>query len=292
MAAPRPRPRVMRRGHVLVTVQLVAERTVRHAALEDHHRDADDDARHEEVERDVRRVPQRVNLVLREKEQGTERRLVEGREHHAHDRERDGQLQRERPCLAPSEPLEDRREELEPEHRQVERHAPGHFEHHRQRAERPHHGNREVPRQPEVEQQADDDEEIPERAGQHRGAHDRVVLLQPEDVHRRRHRVAARRQRDAADDVERDPQPPRARLREVRRGAEAVDEPVDDHRDPDGENQRRDGVGRREQAARVLAWLVSHQDLVGEPRLRGRCRLCHLRHGRSPFLRRPWPCAG
>ena len=98
---------------------------------------------------------------------------------------------------------------------------------------------------------------VAEEAGQHGRPDDRVVLLEAEDVDRRRQREAAGRQRDAAHDVEADPDPPRVHLREVGGRADAEREPVDDERDADDEDQREDGVARRQQRLQVVAEATS-----------------------------------
>src|ERR1039457_3196673 len=100
-------------------VEPVVERAVGKRALHDHHADARRETRHEEENRQERRVPERVQLARRHEEEGAERGLVERRERDADDDDADRQRPEEPAQLDEAEPLERGGRELEPEHHQI-----------------------------------------------------------------------------------------------------------------------------------------------------------------------------
>jgi hypothetical protein len=181
---------------------------MRERALDDHHADARRDARDEEEDREEWRVPERVELARRHQEEGAEGGLVERRERDAEDDDADRQRAEETAHFHEAEPFERGRRELESEDHQVQEDAPADLVHDGGRAGRQEELIGEAPRLAKVHDEPEQDEGVAEEAGQDRGAQDRPVGLLAEDVDGAGDRVAARRERDAADDVEGDPDAP------------------------------------------------------------------------------------
>jgi hypothetical protein len=226
-------------------LELLAEGAVREERLDDRHRAAERERGEEEVERDERRVPERVELRRDDQVEGPERGLVERREEDAEDDEDRHDRVEDVQRLRHLETLEDDRAELEREDRRVERDAPADLEHDRVRVP---HDERvpDVPGATEVEHQRDDDEAVAEERRQDGGADDRPELLEVEDVDGRADREAAGGEGDAAEDVESDPDTPRECVGEVRGGGEALEETDDGGVGPEGEDDEEDSPPERE----------------------------------------------
>ena len=235
-------------------LELLAEGAVREERLDDRHRAAEGERGEEEVEREERRVPERVELRRDDQVEGPERGLVERREEDAEDDEERHDDVEDVQRLRHLEALEDDRAELEREDRRVERDAPADLEHDRVRVP---HDERvpDVPGAPEVEHERDDDEAVAEERRQDGRADDRPELLEVEDVDRRADREAAGGEGDAAEDVEADPEPPGEGVGEVRGAGEALEEADDGGVGPEGEDDEEDSPPEREaRALRASAW--------------------------------------
>ena len=122
--------------------------------------------------------------------------------------------------------LEHDRAELQGQHREVDHDAPGDFEHHRVLVV-------EDDRVPdavgpsEVVHQRDTDQDVAEERGEHRGPKDGLELLEAEHVHAGSDGEPACCERDAAHDVEPDPQTPGEVVAQAGGGAEAEAEAHD-----------------------------------------------------------------
>ena len=124
----------------------------------------------------------------------------------------------------PGQLLDQRRRELKYQHRRVRHDADANVEQHR--AVVPHHdGMPEAPRQPDLVQVADADRHVAEERDQDGRAQDGPVALHAQQVNRGADAEARRRQPDAAQRSEPDPQAPRHLVAQVRAGPEAFEEP-------------------------------------------------------------------
>jgi hypothetical protein len=245
-----------------IDLEVAAEGPAAEVRLDDHHADAAADRRHEEQERQQRRVPQRVQLVRDDEVERSERRLVQRRQQDAGDHQRRAHRQDDAAQPLEPQPLEDHRGELDRQHGGVKHDAPGDLEHDRPRVPEDQ-GVPDAPRLSEVEHQPDDHQDVAEEAGQDRRPDDRLEALEVEDVHRGGQREGAGRQPDPAQHVEADPQPPGELVAEVGGGPEPAGEadrrhpqedgPEDDeHRLPEAETGQREFHGRLRRGNRIM----------------------------------------
>jgi len=108
------------------------------------------------------RIPERVQLLRNDQEQGSQRGLVKRRQDHAHDHQRHADSPNDPTGPFEVESVEDDRREL---HGAVEHDAQAALEHNRARV--PHHeGVPDPMRLAQVEKQRQDDEDIPEERGE------------------------------------------------------------------------------------------------------------------------------
>ena len=114
-------------------VELVSEKDVGEEGLNDHGHEPQRHRRHEELEVDEVGVPEGVEAVGCNEEQGSQRRLVQGGEHDSRDDQKNGnplQSCKKGPKEGPLKELvlKDDREEFQGEDREIKHHAHGHFE--------------------------------------------------------------------------------------------------------------------------------------------------------------------
>ena len=156
-----------------------------------------------------------------------------------------GPLLPERQQPVEAEPLQDHREELHGEDRDVEADAPRDLEHGRVvrglQAELV-----EVPRQTEVGDERDRDERIAQEAHQDGLSSQPVQVFSLEDIDGPGHRERARRDGDP-DEVEEDPEAPGVRVGEVGAAAEAAREPQDHREAAERDEDQQDPVERGHQ---------------------------------------------
>ena len=156
-----------------------------------------------------------------------------------------GPLLPERQEPVEAHPLQDDREELHGEDRDVEADAPGDLEHRRVirglQAELV-----EVPGQAEVRDERDGDERVAQQAHQHRFSAEPVQVFSLEDVDRPGHGERPGGDGDP-DQVEDDPEAPRVGVGEVRAAAEAEGEPGDHRHAAERHQGEQDPVERGHQ---------------------------------------------
>ena len=183
-----------------VGIDLVAVVPPRKVALNADHRRADEERRNQEVERQDWAPPQREHLALRNQEQAAERRLMHHRENQADDDEHGQDFQNV--GVQPFEhALRDDLVEFERQDRRVNRDAPEDLEQHGRIAPR---DKRPPEMRPEadVEEQPRHDEDVAEERREERAPRDDTVFLHLETADEERRRIAAARERNAAEHVE------------------------------------------------------------------------------------------
>src|SRR5208283_4734808 len=114
----------------------VSEESVRQRAFHDHHGKSGDNARDEEKERQVHRIPKRVQFCRRYQEKRTEAGLMHSAKHYSQDRQPYRQSAPEPPYTVPSEPLPESGHKFKGLNGKVGSHAHTDFEKHRSDASR------------------------------------------------------------------------------------------------------------------------------------------------------------
>jgi len=196
---------------------------VHQAGLEDDDGKAGEDGREPELQRQQRVVPEVVQLVHGDEKEGPQGGLVQGGDHRRQDGEGELQGPQQAQRQVPAELFRHRVEELQSQDRGVGHDAHGDLE----------HGGVDVPVAhdvdaplglPQVEEQADADQGVAEEAGDDGRPHQRLQLLDMEDVGDDAYGEGAGRQRHGGDHVEGDPQSPGVGVVEVGGHPQAEDE--------------------------------------------------------------------
>src|SRR5271169_628055 len=132
---------------------------------------------------------------------------MQGGENHAENDEEDHHTAHQYQWLAPLEVLENDGRELQGKHGGVEHDAPGDLEHHRVRIA---HDERmpNVPGQTEVVHERGTHQQVAHEGGEDSGPQNRVPAFDVEDLYGSSQGEAARRQHDAAHDIEANPDAP------------------------------------------------------------------------------------
>ena len=166
------------------------------------------DRRDEKVNRQVRRVPQRVKFGRRDEEQGAQRGLVQGGQHHAEDRQQHGQFDHDTAGALEPQPLQGCRRKFDEEHGQVKGHAGGHLK--EQGGGAALHDERvgQAPGTAHVVVQGQNHQGVTQKTGQDGRANGGVVVFHTEDIYGGRGDEAAGGQGDAHQQVEPDPYAP------------------------------------------------------------------------------------
>ncbi|OPZ19837.1 MAG: hypothetical protein BWZ10_00823 [candidate division BRC1 bacterium ADurb.BinA364] len=174
-----------------------------------------------------RAIPQRMRAIGRDQEQRAERRLVQRAQHDAGDDQDDCQLleNSERALekrMREQRMLQRHGSELQRQHRQIQHHAHRHLEQNRV-VLREYHRMPDAPGKPQIVKQAHGHRDIAEKGGQDRRPDKAMEAVEMENIDGGGQHESSRRQRHSPHHIERDPQPPRRGVRQIRCRAQTLD---------------------------------------------------------------------